>query len=200
MEKLQQIACVSKVCTELELNIGVNDKDLAEFVVHLAKKGKSVDAFQKKLSENGADFPGDFVGRIYELVHKMLPQAKIKTAAKENKSKVPANHTHKDAGKFFGLAQPNVNTSHLLEPDTSKRKRDFTPSPERRGDRKRGGEREQPKPMPDAPEIYGHTHTLMQTHTHTHTHETHAHAHTHTPTRTNTHTQTHTHTNTHTHI
>ena len=40
--KLEKISLVSKVCTELENHLGVNDKDIAEFVIHLAEKHDTV--------------------------------------------------------------------------------------------------------------------------------------------------------------
>ena len=46
----------SKVIKELHTNIGLKDKDLAEFIIELAKTSKSEENFLKLLEENGADF------------------------------------------------------------------------------------------------------------------------------------------------
>ena len=57
-EQLAQLALVSKICTELEKHIGTGDKNLAEFVIHLAKESKyDKDKFAKNLESNGAKFP-----------------------------------------------------------------------------------------------------------------------------------------------
>ena len=49
-EQLAQLALVSKICTELEKHIGMGDKNLAEFVIHLAKESKyDKDKFAKNL-------------------------------------------------------------------------------------------------------------------------------------------------------
>ena len=53
VDRLQHISVVSKVCTELQNHVGLNDKDLAEFIVHLAGKSKNPERFRKKLKENG---------------------------------------------------------------------------------------------------------------------------------------------------
>ena len=45
LEKLEYLSLVSKVCMELENHLGLNDKDLAEFVIALAEKNKTFDKF-----------------------------------------------------------------------------------------------------------------------------------------------------------
>ena len=85
LEKLENLSLVSKICTELENHLGMNDKDLgkrvilynstsfalwsiiynlrslkhtiAEFIIHLAGKCSTLEKFKKKLAENGAEFP-----------------------------------------------------------------------------------------------------------------------------------------------
>ena len=34
LEKLEKFSLVSKICTELENHLNLNDKDLAEFIIH----------------------------------------------------------------------------------------------------------------------------------------------------------------------
>ena len=55
LEKLEKISLVSKICTELENHLNINDKDLAEFIIHLAEKNDTFDAFKKALHSNGAE-------------------------------------------------------------------------------------------------------------------------------------------------
>jgi ATP-dependent RNA helicase DHX8/PRP22 len=83
LEKLNFISVVSKVCTELENHLGFSDKDLAEFVIHLAQKNDSRDTFCKDLNENGADFPQDFAENLYTIIGKMLPKSKPNDAKKQ---------------------------------------------------------------------------------------------------------------------
>ena len=55
--KLEELSLVSKICTELENHLGINDKVLAEFVIALAEKHPSLESFKSVLAENGAEFP-----------------------------------------------------------------------------------------------------------------------------------------------
>lgn len=57
LAKLEELSLVSKICTELENHLGVNDKDLAEFIIALANKHATLDKFKAALLKNGADFP-----------------------------------------------------------------------------------------------------------------------------------------------
>ena len=55
--RLEELSLVSKVCTELENHLGVGEKDLAEFIISLAEKNKTLEKFRSALIKNGADFP-----------------------------------------------------------------------------------------------------------------------------------------------
>ena len=64
IEKLEHLSLVSKVCTELDNHLSLNDKDLAEYIIHLAEKHPNYDAFYKAMSKNGADFSESFVANL----------------------------------------------------------------------------------------------------------------------------------------
>jgi ATP-dependent RNA helicase DHX8/PRP22 len=55
LEKLEKISLVSKICTELENHLGINDKDLAEFIIHLAEKNETFELFKKALHGVGGE-------------------------------------------------------------------------------------------------------------------------------------------------
>ena len=55
--KLEELSLVSKICTELENHLGINDKVLAEFVIALAGKHHTLESFKAVLAQNGAEFP-----------------------------------------------------------------------------------------------------------------------------------------------
>ena len=59
LQKLEELSLVSKICTELENHghLGINDKDLPEFIIALAEKHSSFDRFKASLIKNGAEFP-----------------------------------------------------------------------------------------------------------------------------------------------
>ena len=58
---------------ELDNHLGVNDKDLAEFIIHMAQSNETYEAFRTELANNQADFPDSFSSNLYRIVQKMLP-------------------------------------------------------------------------------------------------------------------------------
>ena len=85
LDQLQHLSCVSKVCTELNNHLGLSDRDLAEFVIHLGKNSETVDQFLASLKQYEADFPQDFSTNLYNIICKMLPSAKNNTSKSSNK-------------------------------------------------------------------------------------------------------------------
>ena len=53
VKQLEELSLVSKVCTELENHLGVNDKVLAEFFISMAGKHTTAEKFKAALGENG---------------------------------------------------------------------------------------------------------------------------------------------------
>ncbi|XP_062568008.1 ATP-dependent RNA helicase DHX8-like [Saccostrea cucullata] len=74
LQKLEYLSLVSKVCTELENHLGLNDKDLAEFIIHLAEKNNTYEKLKKALDENGAEFADSLVANLLRLIQKMKPK------------------------------------------------------------------------------------------------------------------------------
>ena len=68
IEKLEHLSLVSKVCTELDNHLSLNDKDLAEYIIHLAEKHPTYEAFYKAMSKNGAEFSESFVANLLRWV------------------------------------------------------------------------------------------------------------------------------------
>lgn len=52
-EKLEKLSLVSKVCSEIENHFGVSDKDIAEFIIHLATVNKTFEKFKKAIEKEG---------------------------------------------------------------------------------------------------------------------------------------------------
>jgi len=65
------LSLVSKVTIEIQNHWGIEDKTLAEFVIELGEQANSVDDFETKLQENGAESSRPFCERLFELVQKM---------------------------------------------------------------------------------------------------------------------------------
>ena len=73
LTKFQEMLAISKIMEHLELELGIEDKVLAEFVLNLARNSKSVDLFVEKLTENGANFNENTSNSIFALVTRILP-------------------------------------------------------------------------------------------------------------------------------
>ncbi|XP_051132111.1 probable pre-mRNA-splicing factor ATP-dependent RNA helicase DEAH5 [Andrographis paniculata] len=86
LKQLEYLSLVSKVCTELETHLGFGDSVLAEFITELGRDCESVDEFDAKLKENGAEMPDYFVKTLLKLIHAILqpnPKTKSETGLKE---------------------------------------------------------------------------------------------------------------------
>ncbi|KAJ8917644.1 hypothetical protein NQ315_005091 [Exocentrus adspersus] len=112
VEKLEYLSLVSKVCTELENHLGMNDKDLAEFIIHLSEKNNTPDSFKKALIENGAEFSDSFMSNLLRIIQHMKP--------KNGKPGEDVKEYEKDtlAYKFPGLAIPNEQQKPLTDIET----------------------------------------------------------------------------------
>ncbi|KAL5072136.1 hypothetical protein RYX36_023023 [Vicia faba] len=96
-EKLDYLSLVSKVCTELESHTGTGDKVLAEFITDLGHSSESVEEFDSKLKENGAEMPDYFVRTLLTIIHAILPP-------KPNKEKENQKETATSKTKFKALS------------------------------------------------------------------------------------------------
>ncbi|KAK4391805.1 putative pre-splicing factor ATP-dependent RNA helicase DEAH5 [Sesamum angolense] len=73
LKKLEYLSLVSKVCMELETHLGFADKVLAEFITEVGRNCQTVDEFDAKLKENGAEMPDYFVRTLLTIIHAILP-------------------------------------------------------------------------------------------------------------------------------
>jgi len=114
IEKLQEIELISKVCTELNNHINVNDKDLAKYVIHLAYKHK-LPRFREILRQNEAVWADSFTQNLHALVRRM--KGRKKKDSKVGKIQVSKEEKLKKLNKknFPALCQPdNVEKANLL--------------------------------------------------------------------------------------
>jgi len=114
--KLQHISLASKVSQELKNNIKIDDRDLAEFVIHLAGESKNTFQFKAQLESNDANFPEYLVQRLYELIDKMMPSTIKEQLASMSEVQQAPKVEHKSDAKedlvkrFPGLAIANKKT------------------------------------------------------------------------------------------
>ncbi|XP_006359631.1 probable pre-mRNA-splicing factor ATP-dependent RNA helicase [Solanum tuberosum] len=86
LKKLEYLSLISKVCSELEAHLGFGDKVLAEFITELGRNCLTVDEFDDKLKESGAEMPDYFVKTLLTIIHAILPpSAKSKSEKELNK-------------------------------------------------------------------------------------------------------------------
>ncbi|XP_057293129.1 ATP-dependent RNA helicase DHX8-like isoform X3 [Hydractinia symbiolongicarpus] len=107
LQKLESLSLVSKVCTELENHLGMNDKTLAEFVIMLAGKSKTVEKFQKLLDKNGAEFPDSLTTNIYRLIKTMASATTEVKVKKKKKHIISDDAKEKRRKKYPGLSIPD---------------------------------------------------------------------------------------------
>ncbi|KMU85291.1 pre-mRNA-splicing factor ATP-dependent RNA helicase prp22 [Coccidioides immitis H538.4] len=115
LQSLELLSLVSRVTTELQNHLGINDKTLAEFVIdqHL-KCGGSFKEFKGSLEGMGAEFPQSLMESIDRLVLAMHPKYKPKQNAtdkhsseRENGNGAKINDIEMKAKVFKGLAMPD---------------------------------------------------------------------------------------------
>ncbi|XP_002734274.1 ATP-dependent RNA helicase DHX8-like [Saccoglossus kowalevskii] len=104
LDKLEYLSLVSKVCTELDNHLGLNDKDLAEFIINLAEKNNAFDTFKSALVENGAEFPDSFISNLLRLIQRMKP---AKKDIKVEEEIVDDSRKKRKAEAFPGLCLPD---------------------------------------------------------------------------------------------
>ncbi|XP_026434730.1 probable pre-mRNA-splicing factor ATP-dependent RNA helicase DEAH5 isoform X1 [Papaver somniferum] len=77
LKKLEYLSLVSKMCIELESHIGFTDKVLAEFITEIGRDSHSIDEFDTKLKNNGAEMPDYLVRTLFTIIHAiLLPSSK----------------------------------------------------------------------------------------------------------------------------
>ncbi|KAG1330850.1 Helicase [Cocos nucifera] len=94
LKKLEYLSLVSKICTELESHVGCGDKVLAEFITELGRRSETVEEFDTKLKENGAEMPDYFVRTLLTIIHAIVPpkpkSAKLSSDQNRGKKKSSA--------------------------------------------------------------------------------------------------------------
>ncbi|NXP41866.1 DHX8 helicase, partial [Leiothrix lutea] len=119
LTKLEYLSLVSKVCTELDNHLDINDKDLAEFVISLAEKNTTFDTFKAVLLKNGAEFTDSLISNLLCLIQKMQPPPKPSTS-KEAVVK-PQSEKKKLRELYPALCRPdNPNIRNMMDEDDVK--------------------------------------------------------------------------------
>jgi hypothetical protein len=68
----EYLSLLSEVCWQLEVQIGVDDEVLAEFITDLGREATSVADFDAKLKAKGTDLPDYLVRMLFSTIHLTL--------------------------------------------------------------------------------------------------------------------------------
>lgn len=129
LASLELLSLVSKVTSELQNHLGINDKTLAEFVIAQHSKCHSLPAFKSRMDTLGADFPQSLLESIDRLILTMHPKYKGKSNESTGKEGSNGENILDDVEKrtriFKGLAMPDQEPQseeyeHDLKANTTK--------------------------------------------------------------------------------
>lgn len=73
MEALKELSVISKVCAELENHLGMGDKTLAEFIIHLVRQNSTCTSFLKQLEAEDIPLSSSLAESLYRIVMAMAP-------------------------------------------------------------------------------------------------------------------------------
>ncbi|KAH8416000.1 hypothetical protein KR222_006328 [Zaprionus bogoriensis] len=107
LQQLEYLSLVSKICTELDNHLGINDKDLAEFIIDLEHKHRSYESFRKALLENGAEFPDSLVQNLQRIINLMRPSRPGSDSKADTEFDDKMDKKSQLTKMFPGLALPN---------------------------------------------------------------------------------------------
>ena len=109
LEQLEKLSLVSKISSELSNHIGIQDKVLAEFILHLHSEAEgSLDTFKASLGQVGADFPDSFVASLDRLIRTLKPNQgheKSKTKKQQEPAQFPGLAIPDDSDRIKKLEQ-----------------------------------------------------------------------------------------------
>eukprot|EP00923_Selenidium_pygospionis_P024373 GHVN01042270.1.p1 GENE.GHVN01042270.1~~GHVN01042270.1.p1 ORF type:complete len:1135 (+),score=156.61 GHVN01042270.1:80-3484(+) len=112
LEELERLSVISKVAREINNHLGIKDKDVAEYVVHLGKNSGSIDEFHSQLLDAECDVSTSLATHLFKLIgassskkRKAEEKATDQRSDKgETKSKKPQSEREK---RFPGLCADN---------------------------------------------------------------------------------------------
>ena len=120
LASLELLSLVSKITSELQNHLGINDKTLAEFVIAQHSKCQSLADFRAQLEGMGAEFPQSLVDSIDRLILTMHPKHKGKSRGEHGNGVADVGlDVDKKTRVFKGLAMPDKEQQWDYEPDLS---------------------------------------------------------------------------------
>ncbi|KAF7194166.1 Pre-mRNA-splicing factor ATP-dependent RNA helicase prp22 [Pseudocercospora fuligena] len=102
LEQLEVLSLVSKITSEINNHLGINEKTIAEFVIDQHSQSANISQFKEKLFE--FDFPDSLSESIDRLIRTLHPKHKSNGAVQEEKS---SKSGESKGNVFKGLAIPD---------------------------------------------------------------------------------------------
>ncbi|KAK3842037.1 MAG: P-loop containing nucleoside triphosphate hydrolase protein [Linnemannia gamsii] len=118
LEQFEVLELVNKIRNEVLNHLGMDDKSVAEFIIHVHEKSADYTAFKDTLQDAG-DFSPSFIGNLDRLIRTMHPKYK---KAEEPTAADKAAVADQKAHKFPGLAIPD-RPGWLADDDKTKGKK-----------------------------------------------------------------------------
>ena len=107
LQSLEFLSLVSKVTSELENHLGINDRTLAEFIIAQHSKCQSLFDFKAQLESSGAEFPQSLVESVDRLVLTMHPKHRGSQKNSMQEKGTKGLEMEKRSRIFKGLAIPD---------------------------------------------------------------------------------------------
>lgn len=111
LASLELLSLISKVTSELQNHLGINDKTLAEFVIAQHSTCHSLQEFKSHMETMGADFPQSLLESVDRLILTMHPKFKKNGNRKESDAHITNDGNLNDIERktriFKGLAMPD---------------------------------------------------------------------------------------------
>eukprot|EP00605_Chrysophyceae_sp_TOSAG23-4_P000245 GSChrysophyteH1.ASY1.ANO1.282.1 assembled CDS len=110
LESLEQLALISKVCTDLDRHLGFSDKTLAEYIIHLAKDARDHSSFHDALKENGADFPSELSQSLLIMIQSELKPKEIEHSSfrDRKRQRSPNKDSQNGEPELYGIYDGKV--------------------------------------------------------------------------------------------
>ncbi|KAJ2859454.1 DEAH-box ATP-dependent RNA helicase prp22 [Coemansia aciculifera] len=116
LHRLEYLSLVTKVTNELSNHIGISDKDVAEYIIHLHDASKGFANFKQKLDQDDCGFSDTFVQTLHRLISTMKPKKRNEQASASN-----SQSAAEKASLFPGLSLPNKLESENVQGSTAGR-------------------------------------------------------------------------------
>ncbi|KAJ2697913.1 DEAH-box ATP-dependent RNA helicase prp22 [Coemansia sp. IMI 209128] len=116
LRRLEYLSLVTSVTNELSNHIGISDKDVAEYIIHLHDPSKGFAEFKRRLDQDDCGFSDAFIQTLYRLISTMKPKKE-----KEHASTASTQSAAEKASLFPGLSLPNKPESESAQSSASGR-------------------------------------------------------------------------------